>query len=108
MFDISCIVFGTNTTYLSNTINEYFGCNLKTLLNRYRIEYAKQMLRARKCSIKDLPGLCGFASRSAFYVSFQKMEGTTPLHYMLANSYCDASGQIDSKNDINRVKKLAE
>ena len=24
----------TNTTYLSKVVNKYFGCNLKTLLNR--------------------------------------------------------------------------
>ena len=33
---------GTNTTYLSNSINKYFGCNFKTLINRYRVEHCKK------------------------------------------------------------------
>src|SRR5699024_1118562 len=36
----------TNQTYLSNVVNRYFECNLKGLLNRYRVEYAKELLRA--------------------------------------------------------------
>ena len=28
----------TNQTYLSNVVNRYFECNLKGLLNRYRVE----------------------------------------------------------------------
>ena len=34
-------IVGTNTTYLSNAVNNYFGCNFKQLLNKYRVEYAK-------------------------------------------------------------------
>ena len=34
----------TNQTYLSNVVNRYFECNLKGLLNRYRVEYAKELL----------------------------------------------------------------
>ena len=37
-------IVGTNTTYLSNTVNEMFGCNLKTLINWYRVQYAKERL----------------------------------------------------------------
>ena len=40
----------TNQTYLSNVVNRYFECNLKGLLNRYRVEYAKELLRA-DCSL---------------------------------------------------------
>lgn len=41
----------TNQTYLSNVVNKYFGCNLKELLNTYRVEYAKELLRSNKCSL---------------------------------------------------------
>ena len=36
----------TNQTYLSNVVNRYFGCNLKELVNTYRVEYAKELLRS--------------------------------------------------------------
>lgn len=73
---------GTNTTYLSNVINRYYGCNLRTLINRYRIIYAKRLLAEEGCHVKDLPSKCGFASRSAFYVAFQREEGCTPTVYL--------------------------
>ena len=75
-------IVGTNTTYLSGAVNTYFGCNLKTVVNRFRIEHAKRLLLENQYPVRDIPPLCGFASRSAFYASFQRIEGTTPMHYL--------------------------
>ena len=44
------VMIDTNQTYLSNVVNKYFNCNLKELLNTYRVEYAKELLHAGKCS----------------------------------------------------------
>ena len=68
----------TNTTYLSKVINVFFGCNLKTLLNRYRIDYAKKLLMQNECNLATLPAKCGFISRSTFYSAFAKFERVTP------------------------------
>lgn len=76
---------GTNTTYLSNTINQYCGCNLRTLINKYRIDYAKQLLAIDRHCIKELHKKSGFASRSAFYAAFQHIEGSSPLEYYVEN-----------------------
>lgn len=72
----------TNQSYLSNVVNRYFGCNLNKLVNTYRIEYAKELLRAESCSLEEIPAQCGFASKSPFYVSFRKIVGMTPMKYM--------------------------
>ncbi len=72
----------TNQTYVSNVVNRYFGCNLKELLNTYRVEYAKELLRADCCSVDAIPSCCGFASKSAFYVAFGKIVGVSPLRYL--------------------------
>lgn len=71
----------TNTTYLSRVINTYFNCNLKTLLNRYRIDYAKELLKKEECDLKELPGKCGFLSKSTFYSAFTKFEHITPTAF---------------------------
>ena len=71
----------TNQTYLSNVVNKYFGCNLKELLNGYRVEYAKELLASGGCSLSELPGRCGFASKSAFYSAFNRIVGISPLSY---------------------------
>ena len=72
----------TNQTYLSNVVNKYFGCNLKELVNTYRVEYAKELLRSDSCCpLSEMPGRCGFASKSAFYCAFGKIAGMSPLSY---------------------------
>lgn len=73
----------TNQTYLSNVVNRYFDCNLKELVNNYRIEYAKELLNVGIYSLDEIPKRCGFASRSPFYATFKKMVGMTPLKYMI-------------------------
>lgn len=81
-------VLCTNTTYLSKVINSYYHCNLKTLLNRLRVEYAKELLRHERCNIMMLPRRCGFLSRSTFYAAFTKYEGMTPVDFR--ERYCTA------------------
>ncbi|MBQ8606608.1 MAG: helix-turn-helix domain-containing protein [Bacteroidaceae bacterium] len=71
---------------MSGAVNHYAGCNLKSLLNRYRIEYAKCLLRECKHSIREIPYLSGFSSRSVFYASFKKLVGTTPIHYLTTHN----------------------
>ena len=72
----------TNQTYLSNVVNRYFGCHLKDLVNGYRVEYAKELLRSGKYPLEELPRRCGFLSRSTFYTSFKKVTGVSPKRYM--------------------------
>lgn len=74
----------TNQTYLSNVVNRYFGCNLKELVNTYRVEYAKELLRSGRCPIEEVPVRSGFGSKSPFYVAFGKVTGMTLfLHRIL-------------------------
>lgn len=72
----------TNQTYLSNVVNKYFKCNLKELLNTYRIAYAKELLHSGKCPLEELPARCGFSSKSAFYAAFGKLVGMSPMRYL--------------------------
>ncbi|WP_259329838.1 helix-turn-helix domain-containing protein, partial [Phocaeicola vulgatus] len=73
---------GTNTTYLSNAVNNYFGCNFKQLLNKYRVEYAKSLLLEGTYSTSSLFRKCGFASQSVFYAAFHKIVGSSPLQFL--------------------------
>ena len=72
----------TNETYLSNTVNDCFGCNFRTLLNKYRIEYAKFQISNEGGLVKDIYKNCGFVSRSAFYRSFKQETGLSPLQFL--------------------------
>ena len=72
----------TNQTYLSNVVNRYFECNLKELINGYRVEYAKELLCVGCYTLEEMPAKCGFASKSPFYAAFRKTVGMTPMKYM--------------------------
>ena len=85
----------TNQTYLSNVVNRYFGCHLKDLLNKYRVEYAKELLRSGGCPLEELPQRCGFLSRSTFYAAFKKMTGASPKKYMKHEQRAQLSETIE-------------
>ena len=97
-------IVGTNTTYLSNAVNDYFGCNLKSLINWYRVQYAKMMLDKRIYRLKDIPYICGFSSKSTFYVAFKRCEGMTPNQYLSTRK--EDSERINSNDNNNILKSL--
>ncbi|MEL0635043.1 AraC family transcriptional regulator, partial [Pseudoalteromonas carrageenovora] len=66
---------------------------LKELINSYRVEYAKELLRNGKCLMKDIPKRCGFASKSAFYSAFKKMTGYRPVEYIRRNGVEEKFGE---------------
>lgn len=66
------VMIDTNQTYLSNVVNRYFECNLKGLLNRYRVEYAKELLQNGYSTLENLPKKMWFRFKKSFLYSFQK------------------------------------
>lgn len=89
----------TNTTYLLKVINTFFKCNLKTLLNKYRVNYAKELLKTEQNDLKSLPQKCGFASRSTFYAAFMKFEHITPTDFRAHYMSIEIRKNIDLKID---------
>ena len=84
MPDLSLIKFsqivGTNTSYLSKVVNHRFGCNFRTLVNKYRVAYAIGLMRdlGEGCSIDEVLRQSGFASRSVSYDAFLRVMGKPP------------------------------
>jgi len=76
------VLLETNQTYVSRVVNRCFSCTLKELVNRYRVEYAKELLRSGRCPLGEVPGRCGFASKSAFYAAFARETGGSPMRYV--------------------------
>lgn len=74
----------TNRTYISNFINQEYGCSFSTLVNQYRIEAAKTLLRCPKnknFSLEHISSQVGFGSLHSFIRVFKEMEDTTPGKY---------------------------
>lgn len=71
---------GSNRTYVSNCINKEMKLSFSELINKYRVEHAKELLRDTEKELKvlDIVELCGFSSDVSFYRVFKKFTGKTP------------------------------
>lgn len=75
---------GTNVRYVSAAISLRFHQNYNTLVNSYRIRYARMLLEDRrynKWSVIRIAAECGFAHRQTFYTAFARETNLTPLEY---------------------------
>ena len=78
--------FETNTSYLSQVINEYKSNNFNTYLNTLRVNFAtKKMYKDRqwqKYSIEDIALASGFSSRQSFSKLFFEKNGIRPTDFL--------------------------
>lgn len=75
---------GTNTRYVSATLEVKFQMNYNALVNRFRINDAMSMLTSKKfyeMSMEDIAYSVGYNNRQTFYASFYKFVGKTPREY---------------------------
>lgn len=65
------------------------GDNFRTLVNKYRLRDAREMLRSPRyahLTVEEIGLMVGYASRQAFYIAFSKAYEETPLHYRQAHT----------------------
>ena len=78
--------FKTNTSYLSQVINEYKGSNFNTYINILRINYATQKIyhdkEWRKYSIEHIAAAAGFSNRQSFSNIFLEQNGIRPADFI--------------------------
>lgn len=69
---------GTNRTYLSNFINEHYGENFNSWLNKLRIEEAKRFLEDEELSLLEIADKVGFTDLPHFSKTFKSITGHPP------------------------------
>lgn len=77
---------GTNTRYVSAVVSVCFGMNYTSLVNKYRIDNAKSLLkdkRYKNLKMEEVSDMVGFSNRQSFYAAFYKFTGITPRQYKL-------------------------
>lgn len=75
---------GYHEKYLSGALHSLTGMNFRAFLASYRINYAKQLLRARTGptpAIAEIALRCGFSSINSFNRAFRAIAGVTPTQY---------------------------
>lgn len=76
-------IINTNRTYISNLINQEFGCSFNEHVNRYRIAEAKELLNNSEESMEEIATKVGYGSTSTFFRSFKTQVGLTPNRYKM-------------------------
>lgn len=70
---------------LSSVLNHYYKLKFVDFINSYRVNYIKNLIASSEViqhfTIEALAKNAGFASRSAFYSSFKKIVGVSPVQY---------------------------
>lgn len=78
--------FDTNTKYLSEIINSQYGVNFNTYINKLRINYIVEKLKADpnfiNYKISYLAEVCGFSSHSSFATVFKSITGIAPATFI--------------------------
>lgn len=80
-------MIGTQTYLVSQAINSCLGKNFFELINRYRVEEAKALLRDPSKNNLTIVGIgyeSGFNSKTSFNTSFKKYTGMTPTEFKKA------------------------
>jgi AraC-like DNA-binding protein len=75
--------YGVPQAHLSQVINQSAGMTFFDFINRYRVDYARQLLREARSdlTVLDIGLEAGFNSQSTFYAQFKKWTGVTPSQY---------------------------
>ena len=80
------IALGTCRTYVSNHINQSYGCTFSEYINRKRIEYAKSLLQDGSTDkMVSIAQKSGFSTEQSFYTNFKKYVHTSPHEWMKKN-----------------------
>lgn len=74
---------GTNTKYISSSINACAHCSFIEYVNRLRISHAQELLRTSPgMRLSDIADASGYTSESAFYRNFKAITGCTPAEWL--------------------------
>ncbi len=77
-------LLNTNTTYLSQFLNNQLETSFNDYINLYRIKEACRIFKNNtelKYSIEQVADMVGFSSRTTFYAAFNKFTGITPAFF---------------------------
>ena len=75
---------GYSANYLSHRLRRSFGMNFCTLLNCFRLEHAKALLRTEAMTVLEIALECGYENERSFYRAFRQGIGITPGEYRSA------------------------
>lgn len=83
-----CEKVGTNRTYASKAIKDAKGCNFSDYVNRFRLDYAVEMMKNTpkdEIVVQNIAMQCGCGSIQTFYRYFKLFYNETPTQWIERN-----------------------
>jgi AraC-like DNA-binding protein len=81
-----CEAVNENPHYVSQVISQEFDSSFYDLVNGYRIEHAKRLLREQpRQTVLAIAMSVGFNSKSAFHTAFRRCTGASPSEFRCAD-----------------------
>lgn len=83
-----CEKVGTNRTYASKAIKDAKGCNFSDYVNRYRLDYAVELMKKTpkdNIVVQNIAVQCGCGSIQTFYRYFKLFYNETPTQWIERN-----------------------
>ena len=93
----------TNTRYISAVVNVRFHMNYTSLINKYRIEEAMNILTDARyigLNMEDVSAVVGFSNRQSFYAAFYKFMNMTPREYRIKHFSADTKPHKKKKEKL--------
>lgn len=74
----------TNERYVSDAIKRGKGCSFTQFVNRYRVDFAQDLLRDDpEMKIAQVTFTSGFSSESSLFRTFKSVTGLTPKEWIV-------------------------
>jgi AraC-like DNA-binding protein len=73
---------GTNQRRIAGSIQQSFGCNFKTYINRLRINESKRLLVESELNMGEIASKVGFSNQTHFNRVFKGLEGISPSEFL--------------------------
>ena len=75
----------TNSSYVSECINNVCGLTFSQFTNEYRVRHAQQLLRQQPdMKIVAVTSASGFSTEASFFRNFKAITGMTPREWVLS------------------------
>ena len=74
-------IAGVSKYYVSRIFSDNLNCNIRTYINKRRVELARHMLSDSDKTVMEIGYMCGFDTPRTFYRAFKKETLMTPKEY---------------------------
>jgi YesN/AraC family two-component response regulator len=73
---------GINQRRIASSIQQSFGCNFKTYVNKLRINESKRLLLESEMNMGEIAFKVGFSNQTHFNRVFKNLEGISPSEFI--------------------------